>query len=738
VSADSLDLILADGQQKVVNIHVQPFNDEERNHVGTLLAMEDQTYISFLRESFKQHTLTPSDGEVVALSPKMKRIVKQLAELAKGDGPVLFSGESGSGKVFLAGKLHRDQGLDPQAPFIVLDCCEIDGTRSKESLFGSGETQPDGKQAIRFKSLHDYGTIHLAEGGTLVLRNIEALGLECLEAVNDYVTAVAAGASTLPKCRIMATTDFDSVELGQREEFYEPLLNSLLEDHVQVPALRGRRKDILPLARQFLADREEGDTKKFSKGAENGLLSKKYYQNNVKELKDAIELAVLVAGGDTIRTEHIFTGPMEEATGHELDLTDYAPVRFLIRDKTLARLRGGILAGCIALIGVILLFSGYMTGVIVNSLIWGVAAPFLMLLILLFGRISCTVCPLSTAGRMASRIWSFAKSPPEFIKNSSPFLIPVAAVFIAWSEHVFHMTTHPRATGFFLIALILIVVFFALIFERETWCRYCCPLGNFAGLFSLAATLFVRSNSNVCSTKCTTHNCHKGSDEVAACPVFHHPLYARNAHICKLCFNCLKSCPHGSARLYLRPPLVRIWQQLDIGGTIRFFALVCFFLAPCLLASKRIPLLMGNGIFTVAVLACLGLAAVCRYTLPTLLFQDHELKQLRTTRLTLALLLLAWGPFMAFEVAHFPGFDTLFILTDQQSILTAVLPEHGVPLLALVQLGVIWFGALMAAVTLLGMGWRAQRERDRITGRNWYLVFGVCLFYPLLNSWIVL
>jgi polyferredoxin len=536
----------------------------------------------------------------------------------------------------------------------------------------------------------------------------------------------------------MATTEIDSAALGQREEFYEPLLNSLLEGHVQVPALRGRRKDILPLARQFLANREEGDTKKFSKGAENGLLSKKYYQNNVKELKDAIDLAVLVADGDTIRTEHIFTGPMEEATGYELDLTDYAPVRLLISDKTLARLRGGILAGCIALIMVLLLFSDYMTGVIVNDLIWGVAAPFLMLLILLFGRISCTVCPLSTAGRMASRILSFAKSPPEFIKNSSPFLIPVAAVFIAWSEHVLHMTNHPRATGFFLAALILIVVFFALLFERETWCRYCCPLGNFAGLFSLAATLFVRSNSNVCSTKCTTHNCHKGSDEYAACPVFHHPLYARNAHICKLCFNCLKSCPHGSARLYLRPPLVRIWQQLDIGGTLRFFALVCFFLAPCLLASKRIPFLMENGIFTVAVLACLGLAAVCRYTLPTLLFQDHELKQVRTTRLTLALLLLAWGTFMAFEIAHLPGIDTLFILSDQQSMLTTLLPERGVPLLVLVQLGVIWFGALMAVVALLGMGWRAQRDKTRIAGRIWYLVFGVCLFYPLLNSWIVL
>jgi PAS domain S-box-containing protein len=70
VSADSLDLILADDQQKVVNIHVRPFYDEEKSMVGTLLTMEDQTYISFLRESFKQHALTPSDMEIVAHSPR--------------------------------------------------------------------------------------------------------------------------------------------------------------------------------------------------------------------------------------------------------------------------------------------------------------------------------------------------------------------------------------------------------------------------------------------------------------------------------------------------------------------------------------------------------------------------------------------------------------------------------------------------------------------------------------------
>jgi PAS domain S-box-containing protein len=738
VSADSLDLILADGQQKVVNVHVRPFYDEERRIFGTLLAIEDQTYISFLRESFKQHALAPSDGEIVAKSPKMKKVVKQLDKLIKSDGPVLFSGPSGSGKTFLAAKLHKNRGLGPQAPLIILDCRKIDSAKFKETLFGSGEKLQDDKHLIRFKSLHDYGTIHLAEGGTLVLLNIDALEFENIEALNDYITKVAEESSTLPKCRIVATTEVEPTEFDKREDFCKPLLARLLGSHIQVPALRKRRKDILPLARLFLAHQDSENTKKITKNAENGLLSKQYNQNNVKELKDAIELAALVADGDTVRSEHIFTGPMEQVADHELDLTDFALIRFLINDKTLAVLRGGVLAFFIVIIGLTLFFPDRIAGVIGNDLVWGAWWVFLVIGFLLIGRVWCTVCPLSTAGRIASRIWSLGKSPTDFIKNSSPFLIPIGFVGIIWCEQIFHMTINPRPTGFLLIALIFLAVFFALLFKRETWCRYLCPLGNFGGIFALSATLFVRSNPNVCSAKCTTHNCNKGSEEYAGCPVFHHPMFARNARICKLCFNCLKSCPHGSARLFLRPPLVRIWQQLDIEETIGFFALVFFFLAPCLLASERIPFFFGAKAFTLSALVSLVLAAICRYTMPTLLFGDDEKKLLRTTRLTLVLLLLAWGPFAAFQFGHITGLDTLFVISDQQNLLHDILPVQGIPLLALVQLSVIWFGALMAVVTLVGMSWRVQRERASIAGRNWYLVFGVCLFYTLLNSWTVL
>jgi len=620
----------------------------------------------------------------------------------------------------------------------MVDCREMDPAKSKEVLLGSAEKMQGEADSIRFKSLTDYGTVHLAERGTLVLVNFDALGPDSLEAVNDFIDQVGEGVPNVPECRVVATTEVDLNELGNREEFFKPLLDRLLENHIAVPTLRDRRKDILPLANAFLAEQADGEPKTLSKGAANSLLTKPYNQNNVKELRDAIELAVLVADGDIIRSEHIFTGPMEEEASYEIDLTEFALVRFLINDKTLFMLRHGVLAFFGVLIGMSLFFPERLPGVVSNHLVWGMWWVFLVLAFLLLGRVWCTVCPLSTAGRIASRIWSLASPPPGFLKTHGLYLIPIGFVLIIWAEHFFHMTTNPRATGFLLIALISLAVLFALFFERETWCRYLCPLGNFGGIFSLSAILFVRSNSNVCSTLCNTHNCVKGSDEYDGCPVFHHPLFAKNAQICKLCFNCLKSCPHGSARLYLRPPLVRIWQQLDIAEAIGFFALVLFFLAPCLLATESVPLFMQKGAFTWAAVASILLAVGCRYLLPGMLFGDHELKLVNTTRLILVMLLLAWGPFAAFQFGHIPGLNELFVVSGQQGGLPSAMSDHGISVLVLVQLGVIWFGALLALAALVGIARRVKSEGGSLAGRSWYFILGIFLIYPMLSSWIVI
>ncbi len=737
-SETSLELFLEPGKHKIVDIHVRPFYDEERKVFGTLIAIEDQTYISFLRESFQQHTPTPPDEAIIAQSPKMKQVMKKMSGLAENDNMTLFIGPSGSGKTFFASKLHKRRFKDQKAPFITLDCRNSDLTKFKELLFGSGDTSDDDKDLIRFKSIEDYGTVHLAEGGTLLLRNIDCLTEDNFESLEDYLTGVNQGSSSLPVCHIMATSKVEPSDLKKREDGAHPFLVNLLANSIQIPSLQKRKKDILPLAKLFLENLDSEKNYEISGGAENGLLSKDYAQNNVKELKDAIDLAVVISDGEVIRSEHIFTGPMEQENEYEFDLTQLKLVKFLVNDRTLSVLQGVVLSFFLLIIGSTLFFPENLPGIISNSLVWGAWWVFLVIGFLLLGRVWCTICPLSTVGRLMKRFWHFDKSPPGTIKDRAAFIIPIGFVIIIWLEHSFHMISSPRPTGFLLIGLIILAALFAILYERETWCRYVCPLGNFGSIFSLSATLFVRSNPNVCATKCTTHNCNKGSDEYAGCPVFHHPLFARNSHICKLCFNCIKSCPHGSARLYFRPPLVRIWQQVDIAETLTFFAIVLFLIAPVVLGSESIPVLVNSKGFSLAVLLCMLVAFLLQFTLPTFLFGKNEKKVLQTTRIGLVLLLLAWGPFAAFQIGHIPELDSLYITPGSGALSESIIGNQGVPLLALVQLSAIWFGMFLAAITLIGLRWSSTGETISALGRKSYLIYIVGLVYPVINSLIIL
>ena len=273
---------------------------------------------------------------------------------------------------------------------------------------------------------------------------------------------------------------------------------------------------------------------------------------------------------------------MEAAADHELDLTDFAPVRFLIKDKTLASLRGGILAGFIALIGVTLFLPDHVAGVDQQLLGLGRGGAVSgAALSPAWPRIVLCLPPVHRRPYGEPHMEFCRNRRPGLSKSSSPFLIPLGLVLIAWSEHVFHMTDPSRGDRFSPDRPDLFGSFFRpLYLSGKPGAAIVVRWATSRVFFSLAATLFVRSNPNVCSTKCTTHDCNKGSDQYAGCPVFHHPLFARNAHICKLCFNCLKSCPHGSARLYLRPPLVRIWQQTRHWGNHRLFLPWCAFFWP--------------------------------------------------------------------------------------------------------------------------------------------------------------
>jgi PAS domain S-box-containing protein len=734
----SHSLLTAAGNQSVVNIYLRALRDDEAELCGLLIALEDQTYISFLQDSVQRYGSPLPPSSVVAESKAMKQLMNRVAELAKHDEAVLLAGEPGCGKTFIANRIHEAAGLSSSAPYFVIDCKRLTDKDPRDFLFGAGTTVEANQTEIHFRSVHDYGAIHLADGGTLVLQHVEALPPDAQQAIFDYLERDRSGFLIGIHARIMATSCADLAQLAEAGDFNRQLAELLLERRLYVPTLRERRKDILPLAKLFLQESEHGAQRHFGRTAENVLISRHYNHNNAGELKEAVALAALVSSDAEILPEYIFTGPKEEEAPFEFEISQIPLVHRALQDRVLGPVRYLVFVFFSLIAFSALLFPDSVVGQFANSLVWGIWWPALVITFLLFGRLWCTVCPLSRAAYLAKKMFSMSKPPPGWLKKYAFLLLPAGFLLILWIEHVFHMTVNPVATGLLLLSLMFLAALFAMLFERETWCRYLCPLGNLGAVYSLPATLNVRSNPSVCATLCTTHECHKGSETQLGCPVFHHPLYARDAHVCKLCFNCLKSCPHDSARLRLRPPLIRIWRQGEIAESLSVFALTVFFISPVLLATKTIDALAGVAEFSIATLLAISAALLCRKVLPNRLVSDPEQAPVAMSRMAFALMIVGWGPLTAFQIANFPSVDSLVIVGNLGPVWSHLVPGEGLSLLKLVQTVILLFAALLSAIALWGVRQRLRKDHADVSTVAWLGLLGLFAGYLFVNLTLTL
>lgn len=668
-------------------------------------------------------------GPLITESVKMGKVEEKIAAFASHSRPVLVGGRTGTGKTFAAAKIH-EKSTAGEAPFIVLDCRSLKEGESEAFIFGSARFRGKEEDASGSTGgLHNFGAIHLAQRGTLLLRHVEALSIPSQENLEGYLAGIDAGTLTYPVTRVIATTREDLRALAGEDLFFAPLGARLAEHEISVPPLAQRRQDILPLARQFLKEKSEGSPCRIHTSAEHALVSQRYSYGNASELREAVEMAALFAEGEEIREEHLFTGPKEESSAAEFDLGSLSLVQRLISDRALGVFRSLMLVSFSVIILLCLFRSRSTEGHVANALIWGVWEPALILLFFVVGRVWCTVCPLSTAGRMAGRGVSLGLPPPDWLKKHASWLIMGGLLVIVWSEQVFSMSEHPFPSGILLAGLLGVAILFALFFRRESWCRYACPLGNIGAIFALPAVLNIRSNPSVCSTYCRTHDCYKGNESRPGCPVYHHPLYARDGHHCKLCFSCLKSCPHGSAKLYLRPPLQSLWRQGGIGDTLVPFAIFYFAVSLFLLAAQHFPASQSTGLFTAGLLATILFALALRSALPKVLSRDESSGAEAATRCAFTLLVLAWGPAMAWQLEHIPGLASLRVSPEAGSRLAAFFPAGGISLLSLLQTGVIVAAAALAAVALRGLVNRFRLQQQETSPRGWKVVTTMCAAY---------
>ena len=238
---------------------------------------------------------------VVARSPQMQTLFRDAALIATSETRVLISGESGVGKEVLADVIHA-WSARAKGPLVKVNCAAIPETLLESELFGHVKgafTGATNQRMGRFEEAND-GTIFLDEIGEMTPQ----LQAKLLRVTQDgRFQRVGANLEIHTNARIIACTNRNLEEAVKSGRFREDLFYRLNVVELNIPPLRERREDILPLAALFIAQFTQGRAR-FS-AAVTDCLAQYAWPGNVRELRNVMERAALVCRGEMVLPEHL-------------------------------------------------------------------------------------------------------------------------------------------------------------------------------------------------------------------------------------------------------------------------------------------------------------------------------------------------------------------------------------------------------------------------------------------------
>ena len=313
--APSMGLVLRAEQSGVVDVLSLPLRrDELMEALGRLRAVASETAIPLPvvePDVVGQYAL-------VGRSAAMLDVYKQLARVAGSAATVLIQGESGTGKEVVARAVHL-HGPKAGGSFVAVNCAAIPENLLESELFGHE------KGAFTGAVTRKIGRFEQAGRGTLFLDEIAdmslALQAKILRAVQEREIERVGGTETIPvDVRLIAATNRDLKEAIKQGRFREDLYYRLAVITIRLPKLTDRGDDLLLLTAYFVRLYAERYQKSIHAISDRALdvLRGHAWVGNVRELRNVMERAVIVAGDDTLRAEHL----PDELRGEAAALTD--------------------------------------------------------------------------------------------------------------------------------------------------------------------------------------------------------------------------------------------------------------------------------------------------------------------------------------------------------------------------------------------------------------------------------
>jgi len=238
---------------------------------------------------------------IIAPSTPMQQLFREIALVAPSDSRILITGESGTGKEVIANLVHL-WSTRTKKPFIKVNCAAIPEALLESELFGHTKGSFTGASQDRI------GRFEEANHGTILLDEIAEMPM-ALQAKLLRVTQegtfqkIGSNKDIKVDVRILAATNKNLEKEVAAKRFREDLFYRLNVIELYLPPLRDRKADIIPLANYFTHQFSNG--KKHFSASVASMLSLYQWSGNVRELRNALERAVLMARGDLILPEHL-------------------------------------------------------------------------------------------------------------------------------------------------------------------------------------------------------------------------------------------------------------------------------------------------------------------------------------------------------------------------------------------------------------------------------------------------